>query len=92
MYLDESAAPVGGLEPRAAADAYENGPRSRLRGPFQSRVAIVYRRSGRVLYALLTEPNSSMRALVFSTMASRPGLSTLRGSKPLPSRSLPASM
>lgn len=35
-------------------------------------------------YALLTEPNSSMSSLVRATMASRPGLRSLRGSKPLP--------
>lgn len=43
-------------------------------------------------YALPTEPNSSIFSLTFALIASKPGASSLRGSKPLPCRSLPASM
>ncbi len=42
--------------------------------------------------ALLAEPNSSIFSRTVALMASAPGASSLRGSKPLPSRSLPASM
>ena len=39
-----------------------------------------------------TEPNSSIFSLTVSLMASTPGASSLRGSKPLPCWSLPSSM
>lgn len=42
--------------------------------------------------ALLAEPNNSIFSRTVALMASAPGASSLRGSKPLPSRSLPASM
>ena len=42
--------------------------------------------------ALPTEPNNSIFSLTVSIIASAPGLRSLRGSYPFPSRSFPASM
>ena len=42
--------------------------------------------------AFPTEPNSSIFSLTVALIASAPGARSLRGSNPLPSKSLPASM
>ena len=52
--------------------------------------SLLHAMANAVRYALFKEPNCSMSSFVRSTIASRPGLSTLRGSYPLPCVSLPA--
>ena len=42
--------------------------------------------------ALPTDPNSSIFSFTVALIASKPGFKSLRGSNPLPSKSLPASM
>ncbi len=49
-------------------------------------------RSCRQDYAFPTEPKISIFSLTFALIASVPGASSLRGSKPLPCLSLPASI
>lgn len=60
--------------PRPAEKTGSGPPRKRMPGPVRNDCDYVSR------YALLTEPNSSMSSLVRVTMASRPGLRSLRGS------------
>ena len=54
---------------------------------------VVFRKnlSSKLFYAFPTEPKSSIFSLTVALIASVPGASNLRGSNPLPSKSLPAS-
>ena len=61
------------------------------RGTNRRRAPVAVRMPGSAPSALPTEPNSSIFSFTVALMASTPGASSLRGSKPLPCLSLPSS-